>query len=673
MVGAAPAWEAEDPGVWPGEDWERDEPERHGMSTSGLERVAEYALSWGGGSGCVIRHGYLLKEWGDPNRLADIKSATKGAVGITLLGVAMADGLVRWDDRARLHYPTLGEETKGRREEWLEEITVRHLATMTAGFDDGRPPRHLRPPGNCGYYSNDTSNMLAELLTLRYGRDLLPVLKERVMEPLGVAPGAWTWRENAYRPKRIGGLVSREFASGIKITHGALARIGYLYLRDGVWRGRRILPPGFVREVTSIPDLPVPYPTYGYYWLTNARGVLRHVPLDTFWALGLGHSFVLVCPSRDLVLVRLGTGSDASHLGGAGDWDEGDSGAGRITEFFRMVLEATVEPYRRSPVVHRVEWDPPEAIERLAKGKGSDGSDIWASTWADDGDLYTAYGDGWGFDPIVDEKLSMGFARVTGLPGSLRGFNIRSASGETRGHGRHGEKPSGMLMVDGILYLWVRNAENSVLMWSADHARTWHRCDWKFTVSFGCPTFLNFGPNYAGARDEYVYIYSHDANSAYRAADCIVLARVPRERIREREAYEFWRCIDRHDRPVWTREIEARGPLLVEPARCYRTMASYNPGLRRYFLCVTTPPVRDMSSRGREHDLRFRGGFRIYDAPEPWGPWTCVYRTEEWDVGPGESCSLPTKWMSEDGRTCHLLFSGNDNFSVRRVRFHAGE
>ena len=61
------------------------------------------------------------------------------------------------------------------------------------------------------------------------------------------------------------------------------------------------------------------------------------------------------------------------------------------------------------------------------------------------------------------------------------------------------------------------------------------------------------------------------------------------------------------------------------------------------------------------------GGFGIYDAPEPWGPWTTVYYTEEWDVGPGETSSLPTKWMGADGKTLHLVFSGDDSFSVRKL------
>jgi hypothetical protein len=44
-----------------------------------------------------------------------------------------------------------------------------------------------------------------------------------------------------------------------------------------------------------------------------------------------------------------------------------------------------------------------------------------------------------------------------------------------------------------------------------------------------------------------------------------------------------------------------------------------------------------------------------------------VFFTEGWDVGPGETCSVPTKWMSADGKTVHLIFSGDDCFSVRRV------
>ena len=72
-------------------------------------------------------------------------------------------------------------------------------------------------------------------------------------------------------------------------------------------------------------------------------------------------------------------------------------------------------------------------------------------------------------------------------------------------------------------------------------------------------------------------------------------------------------------------------------------------------------------TEGKAADTRFAGGFAVYDAPEPWGPWTTAFFTEGWDVGPGETASFPTKWMSADGRTAHLVFSGDDHFAVRRV------
>ena len=234
--------------VWPGQEWEPATPESQGLSAAALAAAAEYAQKNGGGSGCIIRHGYLVTEWGDPQKLADIKSATKGAVGTTILGLAIDRGLIKLEDTAAKHYPSIGDRPVENRRDWLGEIRIRHLATMTAGFDDGRPPKLVYRAGTDGFYSNDTANMLAELLTLRFGEDLTAVLDREVMHPIGMPASGWKWRENSYRAKTINGLRSREFASGITITHRALARIGYLYLRGGEWNGRRILSREYTRD-----------------------------------------------------------------------------------------------------------------------------------------------------------------------------------------------------------------------------------------------------------------------------------------------------------------------------------------------------------------------------------------------------------------------------------------
>src|SRR5919108_5693768 len=68
--------------------------------------------------------------------------------------------------------------------------------------------------------------------------------------------------------------------------------------------------------------------------------------------------------------------------------------------------------YPPSPVIQGIEWAPPGTIVRQAR----DG-DNWPVTWADDDALYTTWGDGTGFPPKVEKKLSCGFARVTGAPG----------------------------------------------------------------------------------------------------------------------------------------------------------------------------------------------------------------------------------------------------------------
>ena len=212
-------------------------------------------------------------------------------------------------------------------------------------------------------------------------------------------------------------------------------------------------------------------------------------------------------------------------------------------------------------------------------------------------------------------------------------------------------------MVEGVLYLWARNAGNARLAWSADHGTTWEWARWQLTTSFGCPTFLNFGRNYAGARDNYVYVYSHDSNDAYSAADQMVLARVPKDRIKDQGSYEYFVNRDAANRPTWTADINRRGAVFTHEAACYRSGIGYNAGLNRYLWCQVLPGV----------DPRFRGGFGIYDVPEPWGPWTTAYFATNWDIGPGETSCFPTKWMSVDGKTLHLVFSGSDAFSVRRA------
>ena len=218
----------------PGDEWERAEPAEMGLDAALLAQAQEYALT-GGGSGCIVRGGRLVLAWGDQAKRYDLKSTTK-SIGVTALGLAIGDGLVELDDLARTHHPAFAENTVAGDERWADAVTLRHLATQTAGFEKpGGYSSIVFEPGTEWFYSDCGPNWLAECVTLAYGRDLRDVMFERVFTPLGITTDDLAWRENAYRPHEINRIKRREFGSGISANTSAMARIGLLYLRSGHW------------------------------------------------------------------------------------------------------------------------------------------------------------------------------------------------------------------------------------------------------------------------------------------------------------------------------------------------------------------------------------------------------------------------------------------------------
>lgn len=630
------------------QQWEQATPGAAGLDASYLERARDHALT-GGGSGVVIRHGKLVYQWGDLDDSYDLKSSTK-SIGVTALGLALADGKLTLEGKASDCLSNFGappDENLGR----AQQVTLYQLATQTAGFDKaGGFEPILFEPGAEWSYSDGGPNWLADCLTMTYGRDLQELLFERIFEPIGIERASLRWRDNQYRPHALDGIARRELGSGVHANVRAMARLGELYLNRGQWRGEQLLSRYFI-ELASRPQerlqgLPVRNAEryrgaaehYGLLWWNNGDAAIKGVPRDAYWSWGLYDSLIVVIPSLDMVVARAGKSFESVQ-----GWE---AGYDRLKPFLRPLVYAVGAPYPSSSVIAGIEFDPPDRVVRKAEG-----SDNWPTAWGDDDAIYTAYGDGWGFEPKVEKKLSLGFVRVTGDPLDPQGENLRTESGERVGQGEKGVKASGLLMVEGILYMWVRNAENSQLAWSEDRGASWEWADWRITEGFGAPAFLQFGPDYEGSRDGHVYAYSQDAETAYEAADGLTLMRAPKHRLREKDSWEVYSANG------WSPDFETRIPVLENPGRVYRTQVSYNAGLGRYLACVILP----------EEDTRFEGGFSVFDAPEPWGPWTTVAYVDRWDVGPGETCSFPTKWMSPDGRTVHMLFSGDDFFSVRKA------
>ena len=340
-------------------------------------------------------------------------------------------------------------------------------------------------------------------------------------------------------------------------------------------------------------------------------------------------------------------------------------------------LHASEPPYLASPVIAGLTWDD----EVIVCGRSGSG-DNWPITWVDDDLCITAWGDGPGFDGPTskDARLSLGFARIYGDPPEVRGEDFATNVDTPEGGGSSGIKASGLLAVDGVLYMFARNYKppgsddftNAILAWSRDRGKSWQWADWHFADTFGCSEFVQFGKNYEGARDSYVYIASQAYDSAYGFSPDIVMARVPKGRVPERNAYEFFAGLGQRGEPRWSADIAKRAPIFTDPHGIQRIAITYNAPLRRYILTTSHQPPGTSATH--------TAALGIFDAPEPWGPWTTVYYDDHWSSTGGLDCrtyhhKFPTKWMSKDGKQMWLLYSGLDcglyGFCMRKVRLAA--
>lgn len=312
--------------------WSSATPAEESMDPARLDEARQYSQTSSlnfAESALVVRHGRVVYRWGSPTRLYEMKSTTKSIGGLAFL-LALDDRTLSLDDEAAGKLPVFGADPSVDisrvSSSALSEITLRQLATHTAGFSkpddpDKEPRALLHAPGTTWLYSDQGLNWLADVLTQTYSQDLDVYLRARVFTPLGILPADLTWRTSAWRtPLSVNGtaVARREFASGIKANVNAMARIGYFMLRKGVWCNTPILSNAMAESArTPLPEvasatiaLPADFPdatsVYGLLWWTNANGHLPGVPRDAFWAWGLHETLIVVVPSLDLVAVRAG-------------------------------------------------------------------------------------------------------------------------------------------------------------------------------------------------------------------------------------------------------------------------------------------------------------------------------------------------------------------------------
>lgn len=177
------------------------------------------------------------------------------------------------------------------------EMLFRAGRDDVAGYAIARPLAH--PPGTYWSYSSGTSNVVAAIVggAVGGGRAGMEAhLREALFAPIGM-------RSAAARFDAAGTFIGSSF---VFATARDFARFGLLYLRDGVWDGRRVLPPGWVDHART--PTPASFDRYGAHWWLALDGT------GIFTANGYQGQYVVVDPSRDLVLVRLGVSTPEQRV-----------------------------------------------------------------------------------------------------------------------------------------------------------------------------------------------------------------------------------------------------------------------------------------------------------------------------------------------------------------------
>ncbi len=302
----------------------RDQLEANRQSGFGREPLPEPLGPFkprGDVTGLVVRHGYLVAEWGDPDRVDMTYSVTKSFLSTTA-GLAWDRKLLPdLDAPVRLLVKT-GEFDSPHN----AKITWDNLLRQTSDWEgtlwdkpdwSDRPPANVpleeykqrahHEPGTTYKYNDVRVNVLALALLRVWKRPLPDVLKEYVMDPIG-ASDTWQWVGYRNSTVAIDGkqMVSvpggGHWGGGMWISALDQARFGLLTLHRGEWSGRRILSEEWIARALTPTG---PQPTYGFmnYFLNTGRKPWPSAPEDTFCHLGNGTNAICVLPDYDMVVV----------------------------------------------------------------------------------------------------------------------------------------------------------------------------------------------------------------------------------------------------------------------------------------------------------------------------------------------------------------------------------
>ncbi|HEY1014702.1 MAG TPA: serine hydrolase [Herpetosiphonaceae bacterium] len=259
----------------------------------------------------LLRHGSVIAEgWWAPYRRDDphqLFSLSKSFTA-TAAGLAMAEGRFSIDDPVISFFP---DEIPADPGDFLAALSVRHLLTMATGQaedawsamlarSDGDwiraffsvPP--VAAPGSRFAYSTGATHMLAAIVQQTTGMKLRQYLAPRLFEPLGIERASW---EESPQGIALGGI-------GLSLATEDVARFGQLYVQQGQWQGRQLVPQAWVEQATAAQianggaDDGDWTQGYGYQFWRCRHGAYR--------GDGVFGQYCVVMPEQDAVLVITG-------------------------------------------------------------------------------------------------------------------------------------------------------------------------------------------------------------------------------------------------------------------------------------------------------------------------------------------------------------------------------
>jgi len=311
--------------IYPGASWESIPPAELTDACRAQLAQTRTLIEQGATTALVaVQDGRILFDYGPTERTSIIASARKSILAM-MYGKYVADGTIALDRTiGDLGMDDLGGLLPIERTATVRDLLTTRSAVYHPASNDGddlkfAPPRGSQPPGSYFLYNNWGFNAAGAAFEIMTGQDLYRAFERDIGKPLQLED----YRASAHRRDTHGDVTrSRYRPYHFVLSTRDMARIGYLMLRQGNWRGQQLVPADWVarmitpstRSVDMHPPKTAAYHLdYGYLWW------LLDEPEDSplagaYTAWGLLGQFIMVVPKRHLVIAH-------KHVGPAdADW-----------------------------------------------------------------------------------------------------------------------------------------------------------------------------------------------------------------------------------------------------------------------------------------------------------------------------------------------------------------